>query len=631
MKTGRIIAVIALLFVGLIAVNYLASSIPFRIDGTEGNIYTLSPGTKSILSKLDEPVKLEFYFSRSTTGIPISFKNYAARVQEMLRQYVRAGHGKLQLSVIDPKPDTPEEEKATAAGLEAQPLPTGESVYFGLVAVHADQQKTITFFSPQREQFLEYDLSQLIHRVQQFNQPKLGLLTSLPLRGQMDMMAMQSGRMPQSQFVISEWEYNFQIVPVEPTAKELPGDLDALAVIHPQDVSPQLQYAIDQYLLSGKPVFLALDPSSRQMRSRNPQQNMMYGGQPPQNTSSDLPTLLKAWGIDYSAENVVADLENATRVQTGAGQDARFPAWISLGSADLNRTSPATSQLESLLFVEPGTVSLRSGSDLKFTPLIETSAQSGTVASMMLQFGQPDEIARQMTVSGKKTLAALVQGRFKSAFPNGLPEGGPAGDGDKKDDTAKEQPAKPAANSLKESKGTSTLLIVADTDWLFDDYSVRRLNFLGSQAAEPLNDNLAFAGNALDYLSGSEDLISIRGKGSSQRPFTVVRKMEAEAQQKYQKQLTSLETELNKVQEDLRELQGKRSEGNRLVATPEMAQAIEEFQKKQASMRAERRQIRANLREGIESLENRLIIINLLSTPLLVGAFGIWFHRHRRR
>lgn len=646
---SRTLLAIVLLAVGLLAVNYLASSLPVRLDATADSIYTLSPGTKAILAKLEEPVRLDFYFSASASGLRVSDKNYAARVEEMLRQYVRAARGRLELTVIDPKPDTPEEEKAAAAGLTGQPLPTGETIYFGLAVAHADKQETIAFFSPQREQFLEYDLTRAIYTVQLFDRRKLGLLSALPLRPQMDMMAMQMGRMPQAQLIVSEWERNFEIVAVEPSATELPAGLDALAVIHPQGVSEKLQFAIDQFLLSGKPVFLALDPSSRTMADRSRQQMMMMGGPPPA-SSSDLPTLLSGWGLSYNPANVTGDLENGTQVSTGAGRISRFPHWISFTRADLNRETLPTSQLESLLFVEAGSVALKEGiTGLTFTPLVQTSDRAGDLPAMSLQFGMGDDLGRQLTVSGRKTLAALVQGKFKSAFPQGAPKdaaadpaGGPSS-GEAKDTAApataggpssgeatKNVPAAPSLpGPLAESTGTSTLIIVGDSDWLMDDYSVRRLNFLGVQAYEPLNDNLAFASNAVEFLAGSEDLISIRGKGASLRPFTVVRRMEAAAQQKYQDQLTALEAQLTEVQNKLTELQGKKTEGNRLVATPEIAKAIEDFQRQQADMRGQRRQIRAALRADIERLEYTLVVVNLLVPVVLVLAFGFWFRHHR--
>ena len=621
--SGKSLA-IALLLVGLVLVNYLASSLPVRLDATAESIYSLSPGTKALLGKIEEPVTLELYFSKDATGLPIAYKNYAARVQEMLRQYVRAARGKLVLNIINPRADTPEEEKATAAGLTPQVSQQGgEQFFFGLVVTQADQQKSIPAFTPQREQFLEYDLSKLVHGVQQLDKRKLGLITSLPLQGSaQDMQMMMMRQQPQpGQYVATEWEQSFALTKVESSATELPANLDALAVIHPQNLSPKLQFAIDQFLLAGKPVFLALDPSSQYFkRQSNPQQQMM--GQPTPNVSSDLPQLLNAYGIAYDPQKITGDLENATQVQTQGGGVARYPVWLSLRSENFSAKSPPTAQLKSAMFIEAGALAAKPGAGTTFTPLVETSAASGDVASMMLQFAQPDDVAKQITPSGKKTIAALVTGKFKTAFPDGAPK-----DADPKDDPSK----KPSDSQLKESKTTSTLFVVADTDWLFDDYSIRKFNFFGQTAAEPFNDNLAFAANTMEFLGGSSDLINIRGKGASLRPFTVVRKMEIAAQKKYQEKLTALDARLQQVQAKLTELQGKKGEGNRLVATPEMTKAIEDFRKQQTALSSERRQIRRALREGIDRLENHLLVLNLVASPLLVCAFGMWFYRRRRK
>lgn len=635
MKSGSKAAIILLLFVGLVLVNYLASSIPLRLDATAESIYSLSPGTRKILAKIEEPVTLELYFSKDANGLPITYKNYAARVQEMLRQYVRASHGKVVLNVINPRPDTPEEEKATAAGLTPQMSKQGgDPFFFGLVVTQADQQKNIPAFSPQREQFLEYDLSKLIYSVQQFDKRKLGLLTSLPLQGNSanpQLMMMMRQRPQPPQFVISEWEQSFKIVTVEPSANELPAGLDALAVIHPENVSPSLQFAIDQFLLSGKPVFLAVDPASQYFKQQSNPQAMMMNNGPQPNVSSNLPTLLDAYGIAYDPQNVVGDIQNATQVGTGNGGVTRYPIWLTLGRPNFNAKSLPTAQLNSAMFIETGSIAPKAGSTLTFTPLIETSDQAGTTPAVMLQFAQPEEIAKQITPSGKKTIAALVTGKFKSAFPGGVPkENKPTSTEPEKKD-AKPEPTTTAKPALTESAGTSTLFVIADTDWLLDDYSVRKYSFFGQTAAEPFNDNLAFAANTVEFLGGSPDLISIRGKGSSLRPFTVVREMEVNAQKKYQQKLTELDARLATVQKQLGEIQGKKTEGNRLVATPEISRAIEDFQKQQAALRGERREIRRALREDIDALENHLLILNLVASPLLVGIFGVWFYRSRRK
>lgn len=627
MKLRAKLLALALLFVGLVLINYLASSVPVRADLTAESIYSLSPGTKAMLGKVEEPVTLDLYFSQDAAGLPIGYKNYAVRVQEMLRQYVRASRGRLNLNVINPRPDTPDEEKATAAGLTPQMVQTGgEQFFFGLVVTQADQQKTVPAFMPQREQFLEYDLSKLVYAVQQFNKPKLGLLTSLPLQGtspqQMQMMMMMRQQPQPGQFVATELAESFEIVTVEPTATSLPAGLDVLLVAHPQNVPPALQYAIDQFLLGGKPVFLAVDPSSQHFKRQGGQQAMMGGPQP--NVSSDLPTLLGTYGVVYEPQKVVGDLENATQVHVGNGGVARLPIWLNLRRENFNATAMPTAQLNTAMFIEAGSLAAQTGSDLTFTPLIETSAQTGTVDSALLQFAQPDDVSKQITPSGKKTIAALVTGKFKTAFPDGAPKSDPA-----KPDSSS-QPSTPNSQ-LKESSTTSTLVVIADTDWLFDDYSVRKFNFFGQTMGEPINNNLAFASNTLEFLGGSQDLISIRGKGSSLRPFNVVREMEVEAQKKYQDKLTELDARLQQVQTKLTELQGKKTEGKRLTATPEIAKAIEDFRKQSAAMRGERREIRRALREDIDRLENRLLLLNVLATPLLVGAFGFWFYRARQK
>ncbi len=297
MRIGRKVLFIALLLVALGLVNYLASALPWRIDATAEHIYTLSPGSRSLLAKIGDPITLDLYCSKNTGGQFVDYLNYAARVREMLRQYVRAARGKIILNLIDPEPDSPQEEQATAAGLEPQTLPEGGSkFYFGLVAIQADQQKAIPVLTPDREQFLEHDLSELIYSVQQAVKKKLGLITSLPLQGSAGMPAM--GQAPQpSQYVINQWQDTFDIVPVDASASALPADLNALAIVQPENLTPQLTFAIDQFLLAGKPVFIAVDPSSLYFRDQAGQASMFNG--PPPNVSSDLPTLFGGWGLSY--------------------------------------------------------------------------------------------------------------------------------------------------------------------------------------------------------------------------------------------------------------------------------------------------------------------------------------------
>ncbi len=619
MKPGLVKTLaVVLLAVVLLLVNFLAARLPVRGDLTAGQIYTLSEGTRALLGKLEEPVTLQLYASRGTAGLPTQYKNFADRVEEMLRAYVRASGGKLKLEIIAPAPDTTEEEKAQAAGLQAQQAPgSGEPFYLGLVAVQAEQQKAIPAFSPQREELLEYDVSSLIHAVQQVSKPKLGILTKLPLAGQP--FNMMNPRPSRGQLIRDEWAKSYELVTIEDGFTTLPDNLDALAVLHPTGLSPAQEYALDQFILSGKPVLVAVDPSSTWFKRQGGQQAMFGGGSP--DVSSDLPALFKAYGVKYDAQQVVGDQALATPINAGNGQIARMPVWLSITEKNLTAASPATAQLGSLLFVEAGGLSVEAREGREVLPLIETTATAGTVPGFSLQFSQPEEISRTLVAgTEKKTLAALVRGPLKTAFPDGAPGSDAGADKDKAKDAA--------ASSRKE--GSATLLIVADTDWLLDDFSVRRVPVFGQEMVQPLNDNLFLGSNIVDFLAGSPDLIALRGKRSAQRPFTVVADMEAAAQKKYNAQLSALETRISGVQAKISELQGKTPEGGRLVATPEVLAEIEKFQAEELQMRRERRDIRRALREDIDALETKLLVINLLATPVLLGAFGLWFARHRR-
>jgi len=628
-QSGRKMLSVALLFAGLVLVNYVTSAFAGRLDLTAEGIFTLSPGTRSLLKKVEEPVNLQFYFSRSSRNLPVRFKNYATRVEELLRQYARAAGGKVKLTVIDPKPDSKEEEAATKSGVTGQPLGDGTSIYFGLVAQQADLEKAIAFFSPQRESFLEYDVSQLLYTVQQFNKPKLGLLTALPLRAP----AFAMPGMPQQpgQVVAEEWARTYEIVEVQPTATELPAGLEALAVIQPQNLPEKLLFAIDQFVLAGKPVFVAVDPSSRASRNQSRQMSMM--GQQP-NVSSDLPRLLAAWGVTFNPQNVVGDLDLASTVQTQQGTSS-FPTWLTLRRENLNRQFVPASDVKAMILADAGSFTVAKTEGIDATTVIETSTRSGDVNAFLLQFGEQADLSRQVKPDGKKkTLAVLLHGNFKTAFPGGAPKEPAKPKSDKSDPSENPKPEtpnpKPESTALAVSAKPGTVFLIADTDWLFDDYSLdpryRRAGIL-----VPINDNLTFATNVLDYLGGSNDLISIRGKGTALRPFEVFRKMEVAAQAQYQERLETLETRLQDVQRRLSDLLKGQKDTAVLVATPQMQAEIDQFRAEEVKMRSERREIRHALREGIERLQNWLIVFNLLTVPACVIVDGVWFFSRRNR
>ena len=633
MKLASKAVALLLLVVGLVLVTVTSSLIPGQIDLTAEKQFTLSEGSRNLLAKVEEPIVLDYYFVRSNKIVPISFKNYAARVESLLRQYKHAADGMIRLTVIDPKPDTEEEEAAIRAGISGQTLQNGDSLFFGLVVIQADQEEIIPFFDIRRESFIEYDISRALHRVQQYDLPRLGILSSLPVIATMppQQQFMPNQQSPTDWAFVTELEKGFEVVEIKAEEDSLPQNLDVLALIHPQNVNDRLLYAIDQYFLNGGPLFIAVDPSSYTQRSQVGQQAMMMGSMP--NVSSDLPRLFEKWGIAFNSLNFVADLDLAAPVSTRAGR-TRFPQWLRV--EELDTESPATAQLNSMLLAESGSFELLNTDDKTFTALIQSSKNSDSIGASMLNFSAPDAIARQMSRSGRRyTLGALVTGKFDTAFPEGRPAADST-DPDAASETGKSDGIEGDGEEepgLTKSEDSTALVLMGDTDFMADSFSVQKINLLGFTALQPLNDNLNFINNIFEFLAGSEDLISLRGKGTAQRPFTVVRKLEAEAQANYQAQYNDLQEELTDVQTKLRELQNKQRDRGQLVASLEVRKLIANYRKEEADKRGALREIRKRLREDIEALDIALALINILSVPVLIGAFGIGFFalRHKRQ
>ena len=630
MKSAPKLATLCLLVIGLILITVISGFLPGQADFTADRLYTLSEGSKSLLGKIEDRVSLQLYFSRSAQNLPILIKNYASRVELLLRQFQKEADGKITLSIIDPKPDTEEEEATIRAGISRQHLPGGESLFFGLAIVQVDQEEAIPAFNIQREALVEYDISRAIHRVQRYSLPTLGVLSSLPVISQYVPGMMPGQQMPQDWVLIEELRNSFEVEQIRPDDDEISEDIDLLLVIHPQNLSDPILFAIDQYVLAGKPALIAVDPSSNVQKSQIGQQAMMTGMNL---TSSDLPRLFKSWEIEYDPLYFVADLRHASMVSTGIdSQPAPYPAWLSLDS--LSSDSPVTAQLNSMLLVESGDFELAEGSEHQLTRLIVSSEQSDRLTASILAFSTPENLLRQISPTGQvRTLAGIVRGKFKTAFPDGKPTQEEDSEGPD-DDSDTDRPSMVRTEremGLMESVGTSTVALVADTDFLADQFSVRRFPFFGISAISPLNDNLSFVSNIAEFLSGSDDLISLRGKGTAVRPFKVVEELEMKAQQSYQDQYDALQAELNQVQDRLRELETEQSERGRLVASQEVRDLIADYRREEADKRAALREIRKSLREDIESLEIRLALFNLFTVPVLLIFLGIRFFVARSR
>lgn len=629
MKTSSKLVALGLLLVGFVLVNVIAKFLPWQMDFTAENLFTLSSGSKTMLKKIEDPVTLNFYFTQSAEDIPIMIKNFASRVEGLLHQYERAAGGKIILNVIDPRPDTKEEEEAVRAGVHSERMPNGENFILGLAISQADQEEVIPFFSNDRESFLEYDISRAIHKVQQAKLPRMGVISSLNVVGQeaSPLAFRMNPNLVKDWAFVRELKNSFEVQKIDSVGDGgLPKDLDLLVVIHPQNLPDATLYAIDQFLLSGKPVFVAVDPYSRIGRQQGGQPQMMQFTPP---SSSDMPKLFSKWGIKYDAGKVVGDNLLATSVNQGNGNIAAAPTWLTI-QQELASDAPPTAQLKEILFVEPGAFSVDEKSGLEVTPLITTSNQSDTIEKAKIGYSTPGSLTRQMSPDGKtRILAAIIRGSFQSAFPEGKPSGDQGGQ-EKGGDQKPAKKEETESNHLKASAKPGTLILVADTDFMADSFSVRELNFFGMKALSPLNDNLAFVSNSMEYLSGSEDLISIRGKGTTSRSFDVVRDLRIKAQARFEQEEEKINNKLSEIRNQLQEQENRGKKTGELVLDASAQEAIREMKNQEADFLKQRREIRKKLREDIERLKFRLCLLNLLLVPLAIGAGALYFFIRRR-
>jgi ABC-type uncharacterized transport system involved in gliding motility auxiliary subunit len=610
---GGVIAVLA----GVIALNFILGAVPARIDLTDGRIYTLSDGTKKVLGKLEAPVRVRFYFNAGDENVPVPTRAYAARVEDLLREFRAASGGRVQIEKLNPQPDSDAEDSASVDGVEAQVAPSGEKFYLGLAVSQADQKVALPALSPERERLLEYDLVRAIGRVSKTDKPVIGVMSGLPVFGMPGnpMFGMQGS---DPQVFILELQRDFDVKRVGMDADRIEDGINTLFVIHPKNIPEQAQFALDQFVLRGGKLVVFLDPYAYFDQQPGPMAAMGP-------SSSNLEKLLKSWGLAFTADKVVLDM----KFMAGAGPRA-VPTVIELHADALNRDDVVTSSLGTVLMAFAGVFTGTPVEGLTQTTLMSTSPLVNLVDNADAM-KRGEEAVRGFKPDGKALAIGLrLSGRFKTAFPDGRPA--------RKDDGKGKPPAPDAAPALKESKGENTVVLIGDSDLLNDGAAVQIREIFGQRVAIPINGNLALVQGLAEQLAGDPDLIGLRGRATVVRPFTVVKQMEAEAAQAYLGKIKGLEESLDETRKKLEALQktkgpaaGPAAAG--AILTPEQQAEVENFRKRAAETRRELKDVRRELRAETEALEFWTKIFNIGAMPLLVAVAGlaIAFVRRRRR
>jgi ABC-type uncharacterized transport system involved in gliding motility auxiliary subunit len=627
------------LFIAFVSANVIANSWfrGWRLDLTESRLYSLSEGTRRTLDDLSEPVELKLYYSRDAAAVSPQLQAYAARVREMLQTFQARSHGRVRFVEVNVEPFTEQEDQAVELGIEPyRPFQGADPIYFGLTGANAiDDQRIIPLFDPQREAFLEYEITRLIYELENPNPVRVALITSLPI----DPAAASDPLAGRAQSVFAtEMGRLLNVTKLAPDFTEIP-DVDVLAIIHPGQLSPQQLYAIDQFVLRHGRAFVALDPASLTAEQSG-------AGFDPFNPVAAVPTastfepLLSQWGVAM-APTVVMDLDGAlpVRVQdptTGQAVDAPQPLFFSVPADQLDREDLMTAWLSrGVNFGLAGGLTWTEREGIQVQSLARTSGRTMRMpAAEAMMRPTPFDILRTWPQGGGRieTVALRLSGNLETAYPEGPPAAPPAPviEGE----APASAPPAPAstAEPLTRSATPAEIVIVSDVDFLTDDFYVDPTN--GGTAA----DNASFALNAIDVLGGSDALVSLRSRAPSLRRMNMVDDMEADALRRIQTRQEELQGELQETEARLAEMQ-ERGRGSGFFAgnlgaelTPEENLEIERFRARALEVRGELRSVERDLRSDIDRVQALVVFINVWLAPLLVAGVGFFlFWRRQRR
>ena len=629
--------IIAVIF----ALNFLVGGVGFgnlRLDLTEDGLFTLSQGTKNILSRInvDEPVTIKFYSTNDDRVMPNILKPHARSIEDLLLEYEKQSNGSVSLEVIHPNPDTDDEDKAKDDEIRGMQVnQEGDQIYLGLTVQCLDRKEVLPFLNPEDATAFEYDVSRAIAKVIKPSKTVIGLMSAMPIGG-VPSMPFQQQRGPEAWAIVQQLRADYEVREVPMTTDKIDSDITVLLVVHPADITKTAEFAIDQYLLGGGNVVAFVDPQSLLAQAMSSQPNPMTG-QPGNmiNTSSDLPNLFKAWGISYQKDMVLADMN-----YKGNLQGRLMPTALQLPGKAINQDDRVTSGLQSFTLINAGALNIDRKEGLDVITLATSSE-----ASELIDTAAADKLRREplvnFTASGKKqVLGVRIAGKFKTAFPDGKPAaaagsketGGPEQDASAPGAAAAaaKAPEKKADNSLKESKDSErNVILFSDADMLYDAFCLRQGDL--GVGLITTGGNLPMLLNAVEVLVGGGDLIQVRNRKSPVRPFIKLKEMRETVEEKYRPQLIELEKERQELAEKLSKARPQLDlKKGALIVDQGTMNNIKEMEKNSKTIDKEVRNIRKEVNKEVEFRKTLIKTINVLVVPLLVGMVGLVFAMQRR-
>ena len=612
-----LIALVLFLSVNIIANGVLTSQ---RLDLTQNRLYTLAPGSRNILGKLEEPITLRFYYSARQFAATPEFQTYGRRVRDLLQEYVAAAKGKITLEVIEPEPFSEAEDQAVGYGVEQLPInAAGEVGYLGLVGSNStDDEVPIPFLNPDRADALEYEITKLVYTLSNTQKRVIGVISDLPIQGgQRD----ERGPTAAPWASINMLKEFFDLAPLARDVTRIDAKIDTLLVVHPKVLPVKTLFAIDQFVLRGGKALIFVDPLAEEDRPERDPQNPMTMPK----TDSNLEPLFAAWGIKVDAEHVIGDPDSAVRVNFDSERgphEVDYLPWLQLHGDRLNHEDFITNHLQGVNVGTAGFIEALKGAKTQVTPLLSSSPNSGLLPrESVVMVRDPNALREGFKADrGKLVVAARVTGPADSAFPDG-----PPADANSKTTPVGVAPLKSAPKGIQ-------VIVVADTDVLADRFWVRMERVLGTQVPNPFANNGDFLINAVDNLGGNDDLVSLRSRGEYARPFEVVDQIKREAEANFRDREKALQTKLKEADAKLKELKLRPEAGGEALLSAEQRQEIELFRSEQIKTRKELRAVQHDLGRNIEQLGTWLKAINIGLIPLLLAIFAVVasLFRHRR-
>ena len=608
-------------FCSMALMIYIGSTLFKRVraDFTEENLYTLSKGTNSILAKLDSPVTLRLYYSKTaankgTEGLR-AFNNYYRYVEELLRQYVSNSRNNLSLQIIDPRPDTPEEEDAMAYGLKKFNLTETENYFFGLVAENeSGTEKIIEFFNPQDKDKLEYELTKLIYTVLKPQKKNVGIISSLevvtentnPYMAQI--MRMQGKSVKESWTITKLLGELYNVKNIKNDTESITG-IDLLVVIHPKGFPEKTLFAIDQYVMKGGNLLVFVDPNAVSDRM-----SMVMGGNVSMSPDGGFKKLMDKWGIEMKPYTYAGDKNLSGMGKFNVNQPpSRLLALLNCDQrCSEHYKDNITVGIKRSLFVYPGVLEKKETEGVVHTPIMSTTSKGNQYTAMGHEMNNPQMVWNKFREGSEPVVIGYkVLGKFKTAFPLGAkPE-----EGKKK----KKQ------EIIKESQKESAIVFFSDVDFINDQFAFQR-TFLGLAAS---NDNSTIFLNGVEALTGDIELMSVRAKGGVSRAFDVIEAIESESEKRTADKVKEISGSITRFQNELNKLGKTANAGNIALIQNEGIQKKKELAKKIAVLKRELRSVKRHGRERIERIGKFFQFLNTLLIPMLVAGFGVYCNRRR--